>query len=168
MSSPRCFCAASAPKIDGFRAPTEHAMLRMLLENVISMPLPAAAVAAYSAIVNALPAAAPVIGAAAVGFGIVASHTPGAPDTVQLKGTPEVAAHCMKGNVAALKTRLAASVQPLYGTETMGVVVKRGSVGDPLVAIVIQEAGSGSRAEFRPLTPPDQQPDVIAKIIAGC
>jgi hypothetical protein len=133
------------------------------------MALPAVVIAAYTAFVNALPAA-PVIGGAAVGLGIVASHALSQPDTlqVQLAGTPELAAECMKRNVSALNTRLAAVVQPLFGTETMGVILKSGIAGDPLMAIVIQEGRSGSQAEFRALTPADQQPDVITKITAGC
>ena len=87
---------------------------------------------------------------------------------VQLKGSPEVAAECVKVNVAALNTRLVAVVQPLNGTATMGVVLKRGVVGEPVLNVVLQEAASGSQAEFRPLMPPDQQPDVITQIIAGC
>ena len=130
------------------------------------MPLPTAA-AVYSVLVNALPAA-PFVAAAAVGFGVVASHTPGQPDIVQLKGTPESAAECMQRNVTALNTRLAAAVQPLFGTERMGVLVKRGTVGDVVLTVVIEEAGNGSRAEFRPLLPSEEQPDVITRIIAGC
>jgi|RhiMethySRZTD1v2_1073278.scaffolds.fasta_scaffold608544_2 hypothetical protein len=131
------------------------------------MPLPAAAYAAYISISSALPAA-PVIAGMAVTAGMIATHEPGRIDMVQLKGSPEVAAECVKVNVAALNTRLVAVVQPLNGTATMGVVLKRGVVGEPVLNVVLQEAASGSQAEFRPLMPPDQQPDVITQIIAGC
>ena len=127
------------------------------------MPLPAALVAAYAT----LAPAAPFIGAAVVGFGIIATHEPGRLESATLKGNPERAAECIQRNVSSLNTRLVAMVQPLRGTETMGVVLKSGVVGDPLLNVLIQESGAGSVAEFRPLTPADQQPDVIARIIAG-
>lgn len=132
------------------------------------MPLPALAIATYSAVVSALPGALPVLGTAAVALGIIATHTPAAPDAMRLAGTPEVAAECMKRNVASLNTSMVARVQPLHGTATMGVVVKRGIVGDPLMNIVIREAVSGSQAEVQSLASPDHEPDVIARIIAGC
>lgn len=132
------------------------------------MPLPAAAIAAYTAITGALPSAAPVLAGMAVGLGVVTSHEPGKIDMVQLNGNPEVAAQCVKGNVAALNNRLVAVVLPLSGTATVGVVIKRGVVGDPVMNVVLQEAAAGSQAEFRPLMPPEQQPDVITQIIAGC
>ncbi|HYH41535.1 MAG TPA: hypothetical protein VD867_06105 [Burkholderiales bacterium] len=132
------------------------------------MPLPAAALAAYTAFLSSLPAAAPVIGVAAVGFVIVAAHDPHRLEEARLAGNPEVAAECLKRNVASLNTRLVATTQPLYGTSVMGVNVNAGVRGDALMVIVLQEAGSGSVAEFRPLAPPDPQPDILAKIIAGC
>ena len=131
------------------------------------MPFPAAAYAAYVGISSALPAA-PVIAGMAVGVGMIASHEPGRMDMIQLKSAPEVAAQCMKVNVAALNNRLVAIVQPLNGTATMGVVVKRGIVGDPVLNVVLEEVPTGSRVEFRPLMPPEQQPDVITQMISGC
>ena len=136
------------------------------------LPAIAAAVHAFAA---ALPTAAPAVAAAApfvlataVGFGVVASHTP-SPDILTLKGTPEVAAECIKRNAASHVTKLAALVQPLYGAGIYSVVLKRGGVtGDPTITGVIQEAGSGSTAEFRSLSPQDQQNEVIAQMIAGC
>ena len=131
------------------------------------MPFPAAAYAAYVSISSALPAA-PVIAGMAVGVGMIASHEPGRIDMIQLKSAPEVAAQCMKVNVAALNNRLVAIVQPLNGTATMGVVVKRGIVGDPVLNVVLEEVPTGSRVEFRPLMPLEQQPDVITQMISGC
>ena len=132
------------------------------------MPLPAAAAAAYTAAIHALPAVAPVVAAGLVSLGLVVSHQPEQQDIVKLTGTAEVAAECLQRNVAALNTRLVAMVQPLHGTETMGVVVKRGIVGDPIMNLVIQDSPAGASAEIRPLLPADQQPDVIARMIAGC
>lgn len=131
------------------------------------MPLPAVAYAAYVGISSAIPAA-PVIASMAIGAGMIASHEPGRIDMVQLKSGPEVAAECMKVNVAALNNRLVAIVQPLNGTATMGVVVKRGIVGDPVLNVILEEVPSGSRVQFRPLMPPEQQPDVITQMISGC
>ena len=48
---------------------------------------------------------APVIAGMAVGVGMIASHEPGRMDMIQLKSAPEVAAQCMKVNVAALNNR---------------------------------------------------------------
>jgi hypothetical protein len=90
----------------------------------------------------------------AVSLGLITSHEPGKIDMVQLKGNPETAAECMKVNVASLNSRLVAVVQPLNGTSTMGLVIKRGVVGDPVLNVVLQEAAAGSQAEFRPLMPP--------------
>ena len=132
------------------------------------MPIPAALVATYATVVGALPSAAPVLATAAIGLGVVVSHEPNQLETTQLAGKPEVAAECMQRNVASLNNRLVAVVQPLHGTDTMAVVVKRGVVGDPLMSIILHEAGSGSHAEIRPIAPPGQQPDVIAQMIAGC
>ena len=132
------------------------------------MPLPAAAVAAYAAAVSSLPSAAPFIGAAAVSFAIVATHDPNKLEEAQLKARPEAAAECMQRNVTALNTRLAAVVQPLQGTQVMAVFLRAGVTGDALVNITLEESGTGSRAEFRPLTAPEHQPDVLPKIIAGC
>jgi hypothetical protein len=47
-------------------------------------------------------------------------------ETAKLVGKPEAAAECVKRNVASLNTRLVAEVQPLFETETMGVVLRRG------------------------------------------
>jgi hypothetical protein len=133
-----------------------------------AMPVPALAVAAYAAISSALPAAAPVIGAAAVSLAIISAHKADEPDLVKLAGSPEVAAECMQRNVASLKTRMVAYVQPLHGTATMGVIVKMGVVGDPIMNVVIQDTVAGSRAQFTALGQPEQQPDMIARLIAGC
>jgi hypothetical protein len=132
------------------------------------MPIPAAAVAAYAAVAGALPSATPVLAGMAVSVGLIMSHEPGRLDAVQLTNKPEVAAECVKRNVVSLKSRLVAIVQPLHGTETMGVLVRRGIVGDPLFNVVIQESASGSHAEVRPLAAADQQPDLMARFIAGC
>ena len=131
------------------------------------MPLPTAA-ALYAVVVSALPTAVPVLGVAALSFALINSHEPDRLDVARLSGTPEAAAECIARNVGSMNIRLAAVVQPLFGTEVMGVILKSDRVGQPLMNIVIQEAGAGSQAEFRPLVPPEQQPDVITKIIAGC
>jgi hypothetical protein len=133
-----------------------------------TMPVPALAVAAYAAISSALPTALPVIGAAAVSLAIISTHKTDEPDLVKLAGSPEIAAECVQRNVAAFRTRMVAYVQPLQGTATMGVIVKMGVVGDPLMNVVIQDTAEGSRAQFTPLVPPEQQPDMIARLIAGC
>jgi hypothetical protein len=131
------------------------------------MPLPAAAVAAYTAFVSALPAAAPVIGMAAVTVAIIGSHDPNRIEETHLKGNPEAAAECVRQNVTS-NTRLAAVVQPLYGMSIMGVSLKAERTGDTVLNIVIHEQGTGSRAEFSPQAPPNQQPDILGKLIAGC
>jgi hypothetical protein len=59
-------------------------------------------------------------------------------------------------------------IYPLYGTEVMEVVLKRGVVGSAFMSIVIQEANPGSQAEIRPLAPVERQPEMVAKIVAGC
>jgi hypothetical protein len=130
------------------------------------MPLPAALVAAYSALAaNASTAA--FAGAAAVGLGIVATHTP-EPEVKMLTGTPEVAAECVSRNVPALGRTYVAVVQPLQGTATMAVIVRSGVVGDPFANVVLQTAQGGSTVDFRPLDVPAQQGDVLARLIAGC
>ena len=58
------------------------------------LPIPVAAVAAYSAFLSALPSAAPFVGAAVVSAGIIISHEHGRLDTAQLKNGPELAADC--------------------------------------------------------------------------
>jgi hypothetical protein len=131
------------------------------------MPVPAAAAAAYSAAVNAAPFALPLIPAAIVGA-FIAFQDPQNTDVVKLTGSPEAAAECMKRNAASIDKRLVAEVSPLYGTEVMGVVLKRGVVGSAFMSIVIQEANPGSQAEIRPLAPVERQPEMVAKIVAGC
>ena len=55
----------------------------------------------------------------------------------------------------------------LFGNQAYSVVVKRGGItGEPVMTVVIQEAGSGSTAEFRPLEP--EQSDAVARLIVGC
>lgn len=134
------------------------------------MPLPAAVAAAYASLASALPSLAPVLGVAAVGFGIVATHQPEAAEPLLLVGNPETAAECVKSNVTAVNPRLAAVAQPLYGTEKIGVVVKTGIVGEALVSVVLEatETGTGSRVNVRPLGAPDEHRDLLAKLIAGC
>ena len=132
------------------------------------MPIPAVAAALYSSIAGALPSALPVLGSAVVFLGLAATHEPDKLESAQLASRPEAAAECMRTNVAALNTRLTAAVQPLHGTETMGVTLKRGVVGDALLSVVIQEQGSGSRAECRPIAAPEEQPDVLRQMISGC
>ena len=131
------------------------------------MPLPAAAAAAYAAFVSALPSAAPVIGMAAVTVAIIGSHDPNRIEETYLKGNPETAAECVRHNVTS-NTRLAAVVQPLYGMSIMGVSLKAERTGDTVLNIVIHEQGTGSRAEFSPQAPANQQPDILGKLIAGC
>jgi hypothetical protein len=142
-------------------------MLAKITAESFAMPLPAAAAAAYAAFVSALPSAAPAIGMAAFTMAIIASHDPNRIEETHLKGNPEAAAECVRQNVTS-HTRLAAVVQPLYGMSIMGLSLKAERTGDTVLNIVIQEEGTGSRAEFRPLTPPDQQPDILGKLIAGC
>jgi hypothetical protein len=128
------------------------------------MPLPAALVPAYQAAMTYLPSMVPFAGAAVFGIGMVATHTP---DTLQLAGKPEAAAECIQKNVAALNTKLAATVQPLYGTGTMGVVLKSGIVSPPLVSVTLLETGTGSTANYRILQA-DPPADLVEKILAGC
>ena len=131
------------------------------------MPLPAALVPAYAAAVSAAPAAmsvAPVAGVALLSFGMIATHTP---DTVQLAGKPEIAAECIRQNVVSLNTKLAATVQPLYGTEVMAVVLKRGVASPPLFSVTLLESESGSTANYKALQP-DPVQDLVAKVFAGC
>lgn len=116
---------------------------------------------------NALPMAAPLIPAAVVGA-FIAFQEPQQLDVVKLTAKPEAAAECMKRNVASLNRQLVADVEPLFGTETTGVVLKRGIVGASVMSIVVQDTPSGSQAEFRPLAPAERQPEMIEKIVAGC
>lgn len=129
--------------------------------------LPAIAAAIYAA-AAALPAATPGIAVALVGFGIVATHDP-TPEVITLKGTPEVAAECIRHNAAVRKTRLTAITQPLYGTATYSIVLKRGGVtGDPVMTAVVQEGAGGSTVDLRPLPGVDVAADVVLKMIAEC
>jgi hypothetical protein len=132
--------------------------------------VPPAIAAAYAAFASAFPglvAVAPFAGAAVIGLGVVASHNPERDLSHTMAGTPQATAECIQRNVASQPTRIAAVVQPLFGNQAYSVVVKRGGItGDPVMTVVIQEAGSGSTAEFRPLEP--AQSDVVARLIAGC
>jgi hypothetical protein len=122
--------------------------------------------AALHAFAASLPAAAPFAVAAAAGFGVVATHVPG-PDTITLKGSPELAAECMQR--ASGKSALAAVSQPLYGASTYGVVFKRGGVtGDPVMTAVVQESAGGSTVDFRRLAGGDLETDDLLKVIADC
>ena len=112
-------------------------------------------------------AIAPFAGAVAIGFGIVVSHDPVPDLTHAVSGTPQFAAECIERNAASQPGKLAAVVQPLFGNQTYGVIVKRGGItGDPVMTVVIQEALNGSTAEFRPLEP--GQADVVSQWLAGC
>ena len=132
--------------------------------------MPPAIAAAYAAFASAFPglvAVAPFAGAAVIGLGVVASHNPEADLSHAMAGTPQATAECIQRNAASQPTRIAAVVQPLFGDQAYSVVVKRGGItGDPVMTVVIQEAGSGSTVEFRPLEP--EQSDVVARLIAGC
>lgn len=122
--------------------------------------------AALHAFAASLPAAAPFAVAAAAGFGVVATHVP-APDTITLKGSPELAAECLQR--ASGKSALAAVSQPLYGASTYSVVFKRGGVtGDPVMTAVVQESAGGSTVDLRPLPGVDADADVVLKMIAEC
>ena len=124
----------------------------------------AAAIHAFAA---SLPAAAPFAVAAAAGFGVVATHVP-EPDTIALKGSPELAAECMT-RAADGKSALTAVSQPLYGASTYSVVFKRGGVtGDPVMTAVVQEGAGGSTVDLRPLPGVDVAADVVLKMIAEC
>lgn len=129
--------------------------------------LPAIAAAIHAA-AAALPAATPVIATALVGFGIVATHD-AAPQVIVLKGTPEVAAECIKQNATLRQTRLAAVTQPLYGAATYSIVLKRGGVtGDPVMTVLLQETPAGSTVEWIPLAGVEQDPDAISQMMTGC
>lgn len=129
--------------------------------------LPAIAAAIHAA-AAALPAATPGIAVALVGFGIVATHDP-TPEVITLKGTPELAAECIRHNAAVRKTRLTAITQPLYGTATYSIVLKRGGVtGDPVMTVLLQETPAGSTVEFRPLAGIEQDADAVAQMMTGC
>ena len=124
--------------------------------------------AAIHAAAAALPAAAPGIAVTLIGFGLVATHDP-TPEVITLKGTPEVAAECIKQNAALRKTRLAAITQPLYGAATYSIVLKRGGVtGDPVMTVLLQETPAGSTVEWRPLAGVEQDADAIAQMMTGC
>lgn len=128
----------------------------------------AAIAAAIHAAAAALPAAAPVIATAVVSLAIVATYDP-APEVITLKGTPEVAAECVKQNAAMRKTGLAAVTQPLYGTATYSIVLKRGGVtGDPVMTVLLEETPTGSTVQLRPLAGVEQDADAIAQMMTGC
>ena len=132
--------------------------------------MPPAIAAAYGAFVSAFPglvAVAPFAGAAVIGLGVVALHDPTGDLSHTLAGTPQATAECIQRNAASQPTRIAAVIQPLFGNQAYSVVVKRGGItGEPVMTVVIQEAGSGSTAEFRPLEP--EQSDAVARLIVGC
>ncbi|HYC49172.1 MAG TPA: hypothetical protein VED01_27150 [Burkholderiales bacterium] len=119
-------------------------------------------------------AAAKYGGAAAVGgvsvfmLGVAATHDPAGDLTRALLNKPESAAECITHNVAALKGPLVVTGQPLYGTQVYGLSLKRGVTGSPVMTVLLIESDVGSNAEFTPLGPREQQPDVIDKMIAGC
>jgi hypothetical protein len=128
--------------------------------HAVAAALPGAAPSALSAV--------PFIAASVVGLSIVATHNPAQDLVAFVRGTPEIAAECIQRTAEAHPSRLAAVSQPLYGAAIYGVVLKRGgAAGDPLVTVVIQDAGAGSSAEFRPVTS-DQQAELIEAIIAAC
>ena len=127
------------------------------------MPLPAALIPAYQAAATYLPGVAPLAGAAVFSLGMVATHTP---DTLQLASRPEMAAECIRRNVASLDPKLAATIVPLYGTESMGVTLKRSVVSPPLFNVVLTESGSGAVANYKVLQQ-GHEPDV-QKVFAGC
>jgi len=111
--------------------------------------------------------AAPFIGAAAVGFGIVIGHNPEPELSHTITGTPQVTAECIQRNASMQTVRLAAVAQPMHGNETWSVILKRGGVtGDPIMTVLVQESITGSRAEFRPLAP--EHGDLVARMLAGC
>ena len=113
-------------------------------------------------------------GAAAVGgfsafmVAVSATHDPAGDLTRALMKKPEQAEECMTRNVAALKGPLVVSGQPLYGTQVYGLSLKRGVTGNPVMTVLLIEGDVGSNAEFTPLGPREQQPDVIDKMIDGC
>ncbi|HEV3484855.1 MAG TPA: hypothetical protein VG106_05575, partial [Vicinamibacterales bacterium] len=88
--------------------------------------------------------------------------------TRALMNKPESAAECMTRNIAALKGPLVVTGQPLYGTQVYGVSLKRGVTGNTVMTVLLMESDVGSNAEFTLLGPPEQQPDIIDKMIAGC
>lgn len=111
--------------------------------------------------------AVPFVGAAAVHLGIVIGHSPELELSHAITGTPQVTAECIQRNASLQTARLAAIVQPMHGNETWSVILKRGGVtGDPIMTVLIQEAITGSRAEFRPLAP--EHGDLVARMLAGC
>jgi hypothetical protein len=111
---------------------------------------------------------APMLGGV-VGLAIIAAHTPEVENPgYTLTGSPELAAECMKRNIAAQNTRLVAIVQPLHGNHTYGVVLKMGPVGEPLLTAVIQEGAQGSTAEFRRMGAASEPADVVPAMIKGC
>jgi hypothetical protein len=132
--------------------------------------VPPAIAAAYAAFASAFPgvvSVAPFAGAVAIGFGIVATHNPQADLSHTLKGTPQVTAECIQRNAVSQPVRFAAVVQQLFGDQAYSVVVKRGGVtGEPVMTVLIQEAATGSTAEFRPLEP--EQGDAVTRLLAGC
>ena len=129
--------------------------------------LPAIAAAIHAA-AAALPAATPVIATTLIGFGVVATHDP-TPEIIVLKGSPELAAQCVTHNATMRNTRLTAITQPLYGTATYSVVLKRGGViGDPVMTVLLQETPAGSSVEFRPLAGVEQDPEAVAQMMTGC
>ena len=124
--------------------------------------------AALTAVSPTLVSVAPFAVATAVGLAIVATHDREADRFHNFNRFPEATADCMVRNVKALDSRLVAFSQPLYGSEVYDVTVKRGVVGEPVLRIVLTQTSVGAHAEVIPLVAPEQQPDVLAKIVAGC
>ena len=123
---------------------------------------------AKSALAPAVIGAAPVLVVAAGGFAAVAIHDPAGDWTRVLAQQPDTVAECMTRNVAALKSRLVLVGQPLYGTDVYGLTLKRGVTGGPIMSVVLQATDVGSTAVFTPIDPPQQPPEMIEKMLAGC
>lgn len=138
----------------------------MLAGLVAALHAVAVAAAPYAG--PALAVGTPVVGAAVVSYAVISQHRPEA-DPVPLRGAPEAALECMQRRIAAHPARLAAVVQPLYGSATYSVVLKRGGVtGEPVTTGVVQQTATGSSAEFRPLSADSLDADAIATITDGC
>lgn len=126
-----------------------------------------ALIAAIKAAAPALVSAAPVAGVAAAGVLAVATHDPRGDLLRSFKEQPENVAACMVRNADSMKP-LVLQAQPLYGTGTMGLTLKRGVTGDTLLVAVLTMTKTGSDVEFRPLLPIEEQRDVLEKLVAGC
>jgi hypothetical protein len=83
-------------------------------------------------------------------------------------GAPEQAAACVARNADGQTPVMTSTVQPLYGTEHVAVLMRDSPTGDTLATVYIEPASQGSYAKVVPTPLVIDRDALVKRLLAKC